>query len=129
MNPKKVESFDPEYEGSNPVVNEGKKVFYQDVYAFVDRLKDMEQIKGEKKLQSVVPQCLRGSAPIWHSTELSEMEKSLLRQADLDAWYETQITCFKQRTPLAVKSIQQSKYTMGDAKEKKDPRQFVQNII
>lgn len=104
-------------------------MFYQDVYAFVDRLKDMEQIKGEKKLQSVVLQCLQGSAPICHSTELSEMEKSLLRQADLDAWYETLITCFKQRTPLAVKNIQQTKYTMGDANEKKYPRQFVQNII
>lgn len=129
MNPEEVGFFDPEYEGSGPVVNAGKNVFYRDVYAFVDRLKDMEQIKGEEKLRSVVPQCLRGSAPNWHSTELSEMEKSLLRRADLDAWYETLITCFKQRTPLAFKSIQQSKYTMEDAKEKKDPRQFVQDII
>lgn len=129
LNPEEVGFFDPEYEGNGPVVNAGKNVFYRDVYAFVDRLKDMEQIKGEEKLRSVVPQCLRGSALIWHSTELSEMEKTLLRRADLVAWYETLITRFKQRTPLALKSLQQSKYTMADAKEKKDPRQFVQDII
>ena len=40
----------------------------------------------------------------------------------------TLITRFKQRTPLALKSLQEAKYTMANAKEKKDPRQFVQDI-
>lgn len=89
----------------------------------------MEQIKGEETLRTAVPQCFRGSAPIWHSIELSETEKTLLRRADLAAWYETLIARFKQRTPLALKSLQQSRYTMANAKEKKDPRQFVEDIV
>lgn len=129
LNPEEVSFFDPDYKGSGAVVNTGKNLFYRDVYAFVDRLKDMEQIKGEEKLRTVVPQCFRGSAFIWHSIELSETEKALLRQADLVAWYETLIARFKQRTPLVLKSLQQSRYTMANAKEKKDPRQFVQDIV
>lgn len=129
LDPEEVGFFDPEYEGTGAVVNAGTNVFYRDVYAFVDRLKDLEQIKGEEKLRVVLPQCFRGSALIWHSTELCETEKTLLRHANLVAWCETLVTRFKQRTPLALKSLQEAKYTMANAKEKKDPRQFVQEIV
>lgn len=129
LNSEEVGCFDPDYKGCSAVVNAGKNGFYRDVYAFVDCLKDMEQIKGEEKLRTVVPQCFRGSALIWHSIELSETEKALLRRADLVAWYKTLIARFKQRTPLVLKSLQKSRYTMANAKEKKDPRQFVQDIV
>lgn len=128
-NPDDIGFFDPEYEGSGPVVNAGKSVFYRDVYAFIDRLKDMEAIRGEDKLRAVIPQCFRGSALIWHSAELSEMEKSLLRRADLLGWYEALTARFKLRTPQALKRLQQAKYTFTDAKERKDPRHFVQDIV
>ena len=129
LNPEEAAFFDPNYEGNGAVINAGKNVFYRDVYALVDRLKEMEQIKGEGKLRSVVPQCFQGSALIWHSIELSETEKALLRRADLVAWYETLIARFQQRTQVALKSLQQSRYTMANAKERKDPRQFVQEIV
>lgn len=99
------------------------------MYAFVDRLKDMERVRGKDKLRAVIPQCFRGSALIWHSAEFSEMEKSLLRRADLLGWYEALIAQFKQRTPQALKSLQQAKYTFRDAKDRKEPRHFVQDII
>ena len=57
------------------------------------------------------------------------MEKALLRRADLIAWYETLITHFKQRAPLILKSLQQSRYTLANAKEMKDLRQYVQEIV
>lgn len=38
----KVGFFDSEYRNSSPIVNVGKNVFYQDIYAFVDHLKNME---------------------------------------------------------------------------------------
>ncbi len=45
------------------------------IFAFVDHLKDMEQIKGEEKLRVAVLQYFRGSSLIWHSTELSEQRR------------------------------------------------------
>ncbi len=121
--------FDPGLEGDGPVVNVGRHVFYRDIYAFVDRLKDMMNLRGEDKLRAVLPQCFRGSALIWHSTELSDMEKDLLRQASLSSWYQAMINRFKQRTPMALASLQQSRYTMTDAQSGKDPRLFAQDIF
>ena len=121
--------FDPDYEGSAAVVNAGKHVFYRDVYVFIDRCKDMAPLRGEDKLRTVLPQCFRGAALIWHSTELSEMEKILLRGTNLGGWYEAMVHRFKERTPVALASLQKSKYTMTDAKDRKDPRSFVQDII
>lgn len=56
-----------------------RHVFYRDIYVFVDRLKDMAPLRGEDKLRIVIPQCLRGSAIVWHTTELSDMKKTYLR--------------------------------------------------
>lgn len=128
-NPEEIGFFDPDYEGSGPVVNRGKSVFYRDVYAFIDRLKDMTHVRGLDKLRSVIPQTLRGSALIWHSTELSELEKRLLRKASLDEWEESLIERFKERVPIALAKLQTAKYTMNDARERRDPRAFVQDFI
>lgn len=111
------------------MVNVGKNVFYKDIYAFIDRLKDMAPIKGEDKLRTVIPQCLRGTALIWHSTELSDVQKETYRYTTLQGWYLLLISRFKERTPLALAKLQTAHYTMTDAKDRKDPRVFVQNII
>lgn len=51
----------------------------------VDRLKDMAEVKTPEKIREILPTCFRGEALIWHSTELTELEKILLRTAPLSA--------------------------------------------
>lgn len=92
--------FDPSAEGTGPVTNVGKHVFYRDVYCFIDRLKDMTGHRGPDKLRNVIPQCLRGSALIWHSTELSDLEKEMLREASLTMWCNALTKRFKQSKHL-----------------------------
>lgn len=121
--------FDPGAEGNEPVSNVGKHVFYKDVYAFVDRLKDVALLKGDDKLRNILPQCLRGTALIWHSTELSDMEKNMLREASMKFWHDALIERFKERTPAALSAIQNAKYTLEDARRNKDPRTFAQDIF
>lgn len=82
-NPEEIGLFDPEYEGTGSMINTGKTVFYHDVYAFTDRLNDMAIVRGEEELRTVIPQTLRGSALIWHSTELLAVEKEILRIATI----------------------------------------------
>lgn len=77
--------FDPAFEGEGPIANSGRHTFYRDVYAFVDRLKDIATIKSSDKVREVLPTCFRGEALIWHSTELTDLEKTLLRTAPLEA--------------------------------------------
>ena len=124
--------FDPSYEdpkesnskNENPVINAGRHVFYRDVYAFVDRLKDLVHLKGEDKVREVLPTCFRGSALIWHSTELTELEKRGLRNASVEEWSETLTEKFKERTSVALQHLQSEHYTMNDARQGRTPRSF-----
>ena len=126
--------FDPDYEDSNSnysnaMVSTGKHTFYKDVYTFVDRLRDMAKLRGPDKVRTVLPECLRGTALVWHSAELSEMEKDLLRDASLDNWFGAMIRRFKERTPLALQHLQTERYTMTDARTGKNPRVYAQEIF
>ena len=89
------------------VSNVGKHIFYKDVYAFVDRLKDLSTIKDEERLRSALSQCL------------SDMEKAMLRTTTLELWTTFLIKRFKERTPAALTAIQTTKYTMEDARKGK----------
>ena len=128
--------FDPSYEDPNgatktdtSVVNAGRHVFYRDVYAFQDRLKDLVHSKGEDKVKEVLPTCLRGSALIWHSTELTELEKRGLRNASVDEWCETLVEKFKEKTSVALRNMQAEHYTMNDARQGRTPRSFAHNML
>lgn len=53
----------------------------------------------------------------------------MLQRVDLVSGYEILIARFKQRTPLTLKSLEETRHTMTNAKKTKDPRQFVQNVV
>lgn len=89
----------------------------------------MAPLREEDKLRMVLPQCFRGTALIWHSTELSELEKNLLHTTPMLGWYDASIHRFKERTPVALTSLQKARYIMSDARDRKDSRSFVQDII
>lgn len=127
--PEEIGFFDPDGEDEAAVSTVGRHVFYRDIYVFVDRLKDMAPLRGEDKLRIVIPQCLRGSAIVWHTTELSEMEKGFLRTATVAQWESALLHRFKERAPVALAKLQSIRYSMADAKAGKDPRSFAQDIF
>jgi hypothetical protein len=86
-------------------------------------------IRGDDKLRTILSQCFRGASLIWHSTELSDMKKNLLRQTNLASWYQVLINRFKKRAFLALSALQNSKYTLTDARSEKDSRLFAQQIF
>lgn len=102
--------FDPEYQqeqgtSNGPVVNAGKHVFYKDVSVFTDRLKDLAVQRGEADVKVAMTACFRGSALMWYSMELTELERTLLRDANLELWYTTLINRFKTRTSVALSQL------------------------
>ena len=123
--------FDPGLDDPNdaPIVAVGRHSFYRDVYAFVDRLKDMARQRSADKLRTVLPECFRGECQIWYSVELDEMAKDLLRSVPLEKWYDALIKRFKTRTPRALELLQKEKYTFNDARNSKHPRGYAQNIL
>ena len=124
-----IEFFDLSIENIALVVNVEKHVFYRNIYAFIDRLKDMIVHRKLDKLRNVISQCLREFVLIWHSTKLSDLKKNMLREAFLQMWYNALIKRFKQRTSAILISIQASRYTMKDARRQKNSRIFAQNLF
>ena len=82
-----------------------------------------------EKTRAILPQLLRGSALIWHSTELSANEREMLRLVPLDYWYTKLIARFKERTSNALHALQVEKYTIADARERKSPRIYAQSLF
>ena len=127
LRPDDVGFFNPNAEGDGPVVSD-KHVTFRDVFVFADRLKEMRKRFSEDQVLKVILSCLKGSAVTWHTAELSEFERGILETANLDQWIKLLIRRFKEDTGEAVKSMYSVKYTMADALNNVDPRDYVQSI-
>ena len=125
----KMKFFDSTAEESNSVINLRKHVFYRNVYAFVNRLKNVSVIRKKNKLRVVISQCLRNIALIWHFTELFDVEKKIYRDMSLQNWCNVLIKRFKKRASATLNYLQSIKYTLKDARKHKDSRIFAQNLF
>jgi hypothetical protein len=77
--------------------------YYRDVYVFVERLNDLQAIKGEDLVLNNIHASLRGSALDWYTVELTDFERRSLRQLPLvDGWYVMLINRFKLRPSEAL---------------------------
>jgi hypothetical protein len=124
-----IEFFDSNIDDDDSVVNVDRHVFYKNIYAFVDRLKNMITIREDDKLRTILSQCFRDAVLIWHFIELFDMKKDLLRQANLASWYQALINRFKERTLATLVTLQSSRYTLTNARAEKNSRIFAQNIF
>lgn len=121
--------FDPEYQDpvTGPIVNAGKYIYYRDVFIFVDRLKDLAS-QPQNNVKHVISSCFRGTALMWYSMELTELERDLLRDAELDRWYTTLIDRFKVRTSAALAQLTSQSYSLADIKST-SPRAWIQQML
>ena len=124
-----VEFFDSTVDGQRSVVNLKKHVFYKDIFAFVNRLKNVNSVREENKLRLIISQCLRDIVLIWHSTELFDVEKEIYRDMFLQNWCNVLIKRFKKRILATFNFIQTTKYTLQDARMQKNSKVFAQNLF
>ena len=81
------------------------------IYSFVDHLKD--------KAESCCTALFSRICPHLALNRVVRTEKTLLQRVDLISGYEILIARFKQRTPLTLKSIQETRHTMTNAKKRR----------
>lgn len=121
--------FDPTTEGEGTVIIQGKLDFYKDVYAFTDRLKDMEAGHGADAVRSLLPSCLRGSAREWHTIELTSFEKDSLRTAPIASICNLLIRRFKEPGSVALKRLQTARYGFREAQSGLSPHAFALQVF
>ena len=121
--------FDYENEHNEFIISVGRYIYYRDIFVWIDHFKDLVKNHSEEELRSIITQIFRDSALIWYFTELSELEKDLLRKTFIDRWYQALTRRFKQKRSKIQKVLDSCFYTLQDAKNGRTPRIYIQNII
>ena len=124
----KIDFFDFATEKIESLINVEKHVFYRNVYAFTDRLRNIIVIKRKHKLKTVLFQCLRKFVLIWHFIELFDLKKIMLKEISLDMWYTAMIKRFKKRISMTLINMQITKFFFENALHK-NSKMFAQDFF
>ncbi|RMJ21267.1 Integrase core domain-containing protein, partial [Aspergillus sp. HF37] len=117
-------------DASIDVLQDSHKVFYRDVYAYVDRLRDLIDYKGEEAVRLNILSSFRGTALEWATTELDDWEKKSLRALPMETgWIDRLIARFKPRAAETIAALNRMSFGYQDLRNGKTPRQFVQEVL
>ncbi|RKF62284.1 hypothetical protein OnM2_034088, partial [Erysiphe neolycopersici] len=73
-------------------------------------------------------QCLKGKAELWYTNEISNTTRAGLK-ASIENWCTELETRFRMSPGVALEKLEKLKYTISDVRRRKDPEEFVQNIV
>ena len=126
--------FDPHLDksyGDGDIVTVGKDIYYRSVILFVERIKDLVSTKGATLVRANLNTALRGAALRWYTAELSNIERVGLR-GDADSvkeWCDALMTRFRENTNVALGNLNTEKYTLQDARSRREPAGYIQAVI
>jgi hypothetical protein len=102
LKPEDIGFFDNLFVCKGIVGIRDNKIVFRDIYLWVEHLKYTAAINDELKTIEILPLCFRGGARAWHTKEVSELHRSLLRFADLRSWIKTLIQRFSEGPSIAM---------------------------
>ena len=103
----------------------GKDTIFRDVHLFVERVKDIAAVKGDELVRQNLSTCLKGMALTWYTSELIPDQKRLLKLGHgIEEWEQKLVARFKERPNIAMATIVQERYTMLDARNRREPRKY-----
>lgn len=125
--------FNPHLDASyseGEIVTVGKEIYYRNVYLFVKQVQDLASIKGDMLVKTNLNTALRGAAQSWYTAELSNLERSGLRSVanGVETWCFLLAARFKKPSGVALTKLTKQKYTIKDARNRREPASYVQTI-
>jgi hypothetical protein len=107
-----------------------KNTYFRNVHLFIDRVKDIVVIKNVEMMRNNLYICLRNIAMIWCTVELFEKIKKLVRtEINLDVWKQYLIKRFRDRSNVVMITIIKERYTMNDARRRRESREYASVIM
>ena len=100
---------------------------YTDVFVFVERLKDLAARYGKDTIRDLIYPCLKGRCLQWF-TDLTELEKELLYEANFDQWCTAMLRDLKLRTAEAMVQLEASTYGLRELRQGTTPRAYVHKV-
>ena len=122
--------FDPNDEAKAHETVDNKTV-YHNVFSFTRRVKAKVQVSGvwsNENIAAKLDQCLRGKAEVWYTSEISATTRAGLRTG-VDLWCTELETRFRESPGAALSRLERLKYSVYDARNRRDPEDFVQSIV
>lgn len=111
------------------ITSSGKLTVYTDVYTFTNRLRHLAETRGEQAVKEVWTTCLQSTALSWHSTELTNLERTALSNGNLDLVCSELERQFKRNVSVALSALQGKKLTLLDIRQGKTLRPFIQSVV
>ena len=141
-NLREIGYLDPFYEGKSiesgvePIEHHNNDTIYRDVHLFIERAKEVAVIKGAKVVRDNLWRNLKGDAIRWWDGEMSPGEKRLSRMSEegrevtgIDEWIALLHARFKKPSNLAMEALTKERYTIRDAANRREPREYAQKML
>jgi hypothetical protein len=130
--PQDLGFFDPDSEARPTETTDGKTT-YHNVFSFTARIrvKTQQVTSGpwtSANLAAKLDQCLKGKAELWYTNEISATTRAGLKTG-IDLWCTELEVRFRDAPGAALEKLESLRYTVRDARARRDPEDFVQNII
>ena len=133
-NPADLGYFDPHLDksyGEGEIVTVGKDIYYRSVILFIERVRDLATIKTDTLVRTNLNTSLRGAALKWYTAELSNLERTGLRNDPngVEEWCKALLVRFRETPGVALSHLTTEKYTLADARARREPADYVQAIV
>ena len=134
-NSEDIDYFDSNYEGKSAdteelVTHSKKDIYYRDVHIFVKRVKKMTMILKTNTVRNNLSTCLRETALIWHTAELTNISRRILKyENEVEEWTNMLTQRFKQQSTSVTTTLLKESYIMKNARKHRESREYVQKII
>lgn len=107
-----------------------KDIIFKNVHFFIERAKNIAQIKKEELIKRNLFTCLRDTILTWYTVEFSNDEKKFIKiENDLKVWKRKLITRFKKRSNVIMITIMRKQYIIFNVKNRRESREYAKVII
>lgn len=132
--------FNPRYDdktlasGGAPIEHVGSDTYFRDIHLFITHAKQLVITKGGQLVRDNLWLNLKGDALDWWDGELSPQERRLARMSlpgedELAEWTTLLLARFKEPSNVALESLMKEKYSIRNAADRREPREYANKII
>ena len=129
--PKDIGYFDPTEGMSDSIDERDRDRTYRNVFSFTNRLRVKATTIDPAVIRHNLDTCLLGKADTWYTEELSHVQRVGLRADNngVNEWCKALENRFRDSPTKAMEKPETTRYTLLDARRRKEPSEYVQSII
>ena len=114
----------------NAIEHLEKDIYFRDVHVFIEKIKNMTQIKDDILIKNNLYSCLRNIALTWYTSNLNDDHKRLIKfDNEIDEWIRILLKKFRQSSETALAIVIKEKYIMKNVRKRRKSIEYAQIII